>query len=324
MTETPAGYVSWPAADKADWLWQRIEESIYSPTDRPPLAPPPLGQLGRALGVVRRSGLRVTLERSDDLMPSGRPKVIHRQGAVAMASFVIDDHSAYSGILAPADESAVGVVRMSLATPPGPTRGIVPGLAMKILVSGEPSLDLLAMQHTNGQGHDVDLFSNTMTHDLFDTHKYLRRGQRLMGILFARVSKQPRRLSIDHFVRWQADGTEVPSEARHRPHRLIFVPSREVRNHFDRYPAGTDFRTVLSDIKPHTTLYSIEAEERNASSASSTQVIGRIIAATGFVSAEVGDNLFFRHMQNNADLQPDFRNLGAVEDVRAAGTLIKR
>lgn len=306
--KTPDGYVQWGAEAKADWLWGQIMATAHTAASRPPLAPPPPRLLFRALQVLRRSGLRVTLERSDDALPVGRPKIIHTQGSMATIRLVINADSPYSGVLAPPSGSGsvqgvtVGAVRMSLATPSGPSRPVVPGMALKLFVAGQPSLDLLAVNHTNGQGLDPDLFSNSLTHDLTNTHGYLRNGQRLMSKLFHRVSLQPRRLSIDHFAAVSSDGVAVEANDRNRPQRLDFVPHPDVRGHFAMYPAGTDFRTVLGDLGAGTRLYDVQAIE-----ASGASHLGVIELTSTFVSSSAGDRVFFRHVQADADLTPEFR-----------------
>lgn len=298
----PAGYVGWDAHAKADWLWSQIEATAHTLANRPPLGPPPPGLLLKAIQVVRRTGLRITLERTDDALPKGRPKIIHTQGAVAKVRLRIDPDSPYTGVLAPSQTGSVGVVRMSVATPPGPKRPVVPGLGIKLFVDGQPALDLLAVHHTNGQGLDPDLFSNTLTHDLTATHEYLRSGQRFMGKLFKRVSLQPRRLSIDHFAAVSSSGVVTPPADARRPERLDFVPHADVSGHFAQYPAGTDYRTVLRDLEPGAKIFELHALD-----AGGVSHLGVIELVTSFVSSEAGDRLFFRHVQDPMDLKPAFR-----------------
>ena len=155
-------------------------------------------------------------------------------------------------------------------------------------MDGAPSLDILAMNHTVGQGRDVNLFANTFTHDLRDEHKELRPPQRLLQFFFTKVSREPRRLTIDHFARTTRDGSTVAAPVV--PRRLVFRPDRAVRRRF-RTRDLEDFRESLARLEPGATLYEVEAVE----TPERTRRIGTLVLETGFVSSTGGDRLFFRH-----------------------------
>ncbi len=289
---TPAGYESWSAAEKHRWMWEELFcAGEYSPVERPDLTlakPWTMASVGAKPDVLSR-----TLDRTDDLMEADRPKIIHAQGVAAMVELRIAGDSPFTGVLG-GGPTPVGVARFSLATPPSGKKSFTPGLGLKVFVDGAPSLDLLAMNHTVGQGRDHNVFANTFSHDLRGEHSALRPPQKLLAFFFRMVSTQPRRLTIDHLATTRPDGSTEAAPAV--PDRLVFHPHRAVKAVY-RTTAKEDFRVPFLSLEPELDLYEIEAigphEER--------RVIGTITATSTFVCAPGVDRLFFRHHVAEAD-----------------------
>ena len=295
----PANYSGMKAVEKADWLWNTfIGSTIYRPSARPDL------QMALPHTMLKVAGpkatLAWTLDNDTDVMDPTRPKIIHGQGAVARIEFETEAHSRYTGVLAgPPVGGATGLLRMSLAVPPSGKKAITPGIGLKLLIDGAPSLDLLAMNHTVGQGRDINLFSNSFTHDLTYEHSELRPPQKLLQLFFQRVSSQPRRLTIDHFAATARDGATVAEPMR--PGRLVFRPHADARRLFHRR-ADEDFRDTLTLLDEGAVLYEVVAV--NDETSEPDEVIGRIRLLDGFTSSAGGDRLFFRHVQDPDDRLP--------------------
>ena len=295
---TPAGYERWSATDKHDWLWNTLVLGTR-PGDRTlaPLVLPfqqrPLTEVGI---VARKAHLEKAMTRISDVMEPGRPKVIHARGAVAMVEFATEESSSYTGLLGPpsAGGGALGLIRMSLVQKPSGKKSFTPAFGLKLLIDGHASADLLAMNHTVGQGRDFDMFSNTMTHDLSETHRELRMPHRVMAKLFGRVSDEPRRLTLDHLTDCERDGSAV--DIPHSPDRLIFRPTDDARKIFTGR-AGVDFRRVLAGVAPDTELYSVESVNVPRDTAAEPCRFGVLRTTTRFVSSPGGDRVFFRHVQ---------------------------
>lgn len=216
------------------------------------------------------------------------------RGAVAMIEFEPSSTSPFTGLLsAPPHGGATGLIRMSLVAKVLATTAYTPAIGLKLLIDGKPSADLLAMNHTVGQGRDFDLFSNTMTNDLSETHTELRTPQKVMSVLFDRVSSQPRRLVLTHFGDQLRDGSTEPRPVV--PNGLVFRPTPEAKRVFPGH-AGVDFRLVLADVEPGTPLYDVESDR-----ASGSVAVGVVRTTTRFVSSDGGDRLFFRHVQHPVD-----------------------
>lgn len=305
--ETPPGFDTWTAADKRAWFDDLFETTAYLPVERPDLRlPAPWVMLGVA---GRPWVLERTLDRTDDLMEPERPKIIHTVGAVARVELVIEPDSPFTGVLAPPPAGgATGLVRISLAAPVSGQKSITPGIGLKLFVDGRPSLDLVAMNHTVGQGRDFDLFSNTFTHDLTGEHDQLRPPQKLMSFFFTKVSEQPRRLTIDHLAAVHADGSPVAEPIV--PERLVFVPHEQTRSIYAG-AHGEDFRDPLLNIRrPRLrTLWRVDAV--GAGEAGRDRPIGHVRMAGPFTCSLGGDRLFFRHHVADADRDTPSRRVWA-------------
>jgi hypothetical protein len=286
--ETPPGYEDWKVDEKIEWLWnERIVPTEYEAVGRPDPTMAKPWTMGRVAG--RRTTLERTLDRTDDLMEPDRPKIIHAQGSVALVRLETYANSSFTGVLAPPPVGgARGIMRMSLAIPPTGKRAFTPGFGLKLFIDGRPSLDILAMNHTVGQGRDVNLFANSFTHDLRNEHKELRPPQKLLQFFFKRVSREPRRLTVDHFATTTSAGDTIECPAR--PGRLVFQPDRDVRRRF-RSREVEDFRDSLARLEPGSKLYEVESVDERGDSAP----VGQIVLETRFIASVVGDRLFFRH-----------------------------
>lgn len=293
---TPSGYERWSGAEKLTWLWDLITETAHAPTALPDLRLPFQARPVAEVAVVtRKAELEKALDRTDDLMEPGRPKVIHAFGAVAQVELATDAASPYTGLLAPPPEGgATGLIRLSLVAQVVGKAAVTPAFGLKLLIDGRPSADVLAMNHVVGQGRDFDLFSNTMTNDLSDEHRELRPPQQVMSVLFTRISRQPRRLVCTHLVDQRHDGSAVADPVE--PRRLVFHPTVAAKQVF-LGQADVDFRHVLATRVPEgTVLYDVEALGPQGAA-----MIGTLRTRSPFVSSDGGDRLFFRHVQDPRD-----------------------
>ena len=302
--QPPAGYESWTADRKAEWLWtDLIVPEQYDDISLPPYTQDMLAILGT---VIRPSVLGRSFIARADVMPEGRPKIIHTRGSVAMVELVTRDDSPFTGLLAPkaGGGGAIGLIRLSTAAPyDQKTPFFIPGFGLKLLIDGRPSADTLAMNHTNGQGRDIDMFSNPCTHDLRNAHRHLRDTGRKMDFFFRFVTSQPRHLLIDHFAEQRRDGTEVADPVV--PDRLVFEPSPEVHRFF-RGHEGEDYRRTLWALESGTTLYDLASVSDDDGP---SVPIGSLRTTTEFVSSPGGDRIWFHHEHDPANLKIDASQL---------------
>ncbi len=287
----PPGFEALTADEKAQVFWNDlILKTEYPAVERPDLVMTGARQMASV--ALFPSRLVRTFRRTDDMMEPTRPKIIHTAGAVAAIIFEPTEASRFTGVLArPPRGGAKGILRLSLAIPPKAKKAITPGIGLKLFVDGKPSLDLLAMNHTVGQGRDFNLFANTFTHDLRDEHEELRPPQRAMQFFFKRVAKNPRHLTINHLAEVSQSGSAVAEPVV--PKRLVFRPHADVR-HLFRNRQYDDFRDVLATIPVGSTLYNVDAVGEGDEG--TDLCIGTITTDSRFVSSAAGDRTFFRHM----------------------------
>lgn len=292
--DLPNGFRHWAGLAKQQWIREHVcEATEYSPVDRPDLQMTPPWTMASI--AMSPSTLVRTLDRTDDVMESERPKIIHTHGVVAMVELTTTSASPFTGVLGP-DQRIPGLVRISLAVPPQGKGSITPGMGLKLFIDGAPSLDLLAMNHTVGQGRDFNLFSNTFTHDLRDEHEELRPPQKIMSFFFKRVTSQPRRLTIDHLAATRPDGEAVANPVV--PTRLVFRPDGAVRRVYHG-KHGHDFRDPLLEMEIESpsgkpvALWSVEAVDAGPEGEPLT--IGTLTMTSRFTASRGGDRLFFRH-----------------------------
>jgi len=294
----PLGYQSLTAEEKSDYLWDSvILPTRHADSDLPPLCTPLTAYPRKEISVVVKTDLlEKALTRTADVMEPGRPKVIHACGSVAKVSLLTSSESPFTGLLGPGPRGgAVGLIRMSLVKSPAGSKPFIPALGLKFFIDGQPSSDLLAMNHTIGQGRDHNLFSNSMTNDLTGEHSELPIGQRIMGVLFRRVSHEPRRLTSDHLAERCRDGSIVTHSVS--PRRLVFRPTKAARDFF-KHQAGVDFRVLLSKMDEGTTLYTV-----SGATDSDEFPVGELKTSSPFISSDGGDRLHFRHVQDTEDLK---------------------
>ncbi len=292
----PRGYEGFPAKEKLDWLWTTlIEATRYDDRELPALKGPARSDYLAIMSMLlRRKVLARTLVDPSDLMAPGRPKFIHTQGTVARVELAIDEDSPYTGLLA-SGAVTPGLCRFSLASPPGSPPQYTPGMGLKLLVDGQASCNVVAMNHVNGQGDDHDLFRLPFTTSLdYPSFKELHPGPKFTRLFFKQVSYDTSAQSLRHLAAVRPDGA---AEERVRcPHHLAFRPAAEVAGTFAGR-AFEDYRRTLARI-PATedhpvTLYEVDGVQVDGTA----HPIGRLVARSPFVASAAGERLHFRHVQ---------------------------
>ena len=319
----PAGYEAQTAAQKQAQLWKVVSATAYTPRCRPAS-----GLFLAALAAPTTiASMATSLDRASDELPVGRRKMVHPFGTVATFDFVKDaapagasDIPAYTGILAPGGAPVHGVVRASLGGDPN-VLGFTPGLALKFLVDGKSSLNVVVMNSLMGQNRDTNFLRKPLTNELPDPHAGLDRTSGFLdwakadsfalgqNIAFLPAMAQgparatPNFLHVDHLAVRGADGHVVPVADRHSPAHLVFRAPKALVRWWDLpQNRGFDYRDLFAVFSPGTVLYEVFAQ---ATAASPEVRIGVIKTTNKFVASTWGDyRLFFRHNdhQKNGDV----------------------
>ncbi len=277
--ELPVNYQSLTALQKQKILWSEIKKTPYTEW--------PETKTGLGIGFMLKSlkslsSLAVSFDRKSDEMPQGRAKIIHPFGVTAPVEWIAYDNE-YSGIY---QSGGVGFARLSIAGDPA-LLGFVPGMALKILVKENPSVNLQVMYSLDGQGENTNFFEHSFTNNIPKPDSILL--QPLVG-LFALVQDPPTYLPVNHFAQISQNGKTQDSALA--PHSLVFEPYSEVTGLFPQ-TSDVDFRDQLASLEKGTVLYDIYAR-KNAKS--KKVLIGQLKLKDQFVVSEYQDQkLFFQH-----------------------------
>lgn len=272
----PANYESLKACEKQNVLWQKIQETRVTT-----LPLPELRKFGffQFLAMTRQE-LEIKGQNVSDFAPAGWKKLIHSRGAVAKVKLEITDKH-YSGVFSGAE---CALLRLSLTFKPGGSKGVAPGLALKVLRDGTHSANISALYGIDGQGEDFNFFRNTLS-NIVDPGKTF--GAKMMHNLFEKASPFPEEIKIEDMALIDAAGKQVTNPVI--PRRIFFVPTmtnqflsseHDVREDFLKIPAGT-------------ALYEIHLASPDGKD---LRKVGHLVTTSEFTSSEFGDSgLFFRH-----------------------------
>lgn len=315
----PGNYERQTAAVKQGQIWKALRDTPYEAGCRPSS-----GLFLTAFAAASTvPNLKVTLERSSDELPAGRRKMLHPFGAVATFDFVKDPSASsagFTGVLDAKGPVVKGVMRASLGGDPN-VLGFTPGVALKFLVDGRPSVNVVVMDSLMGQGGDKNFFRKPFTNELPEPHSGLSRNAGFLEwakadafalannlLLIPALARGPEErtpnfLRVDHIARVTPDGNAVPEASRKAASHLVLRAPAWLVQWWDRPEhARVDYRDMLAALSAGTDLYEVYAK----AGASSREVrVGTIKTTSQFMSSTWGDyRLFFRHNdhQNNADV----------------------
>jgi len=180
-----------------------------------------------------------------------------------------------------------GIARLSLAKEPP---SYTPGMALKLLVDGRPSENILVMHSLDGQGENYNFFAKSFSNIIANPTSPLLKA---IAIAFRKAIQkmnrqaQPTNLPTANLSKVKGNGQMVK---KHRyPAQLIFDPAVAKFSKDDK----TDLRIQLKTLKPGTTLYKVYARD---SKNSGVQFIGKLVLESKFVASKFSDRwLLFQH-----------------------------
>lgn len=274
-------YQSLTAQQKKVELWNEIKANPYSE----------LPQLNSGIGIGfilsslnTFSSLAVSFDHTDDIMPIGRRKIIHPFGSVAPIRWESEKNNPYTGIF---QSGGVGLARLSIAGDPD-LLGMTTGMAIKIFINKQPSVNLQVMYSLDGQGNDNNFFAHNFTNNIPEPKSLILKP---LAALFALVQNPPTYLPVDHFAAVNRKGVNIDNPVA--PYALVFKPSAEVENLFPS-DSTNDFRNDLASLNIGTTIYDIYALKNKSDR--SPILIGHLVIEDHFVASEFEDQkLFFQH-----------------------------
>jgi hypothetical protein len=276
----PPDYQSMKAKEKLDILWKdNILPTAYETY-------PPIDSLGLfdIIALMNKRFLQKSFDHTSDEMPEGRLKLIHPFGAVAKIKYIADQRASTSGIL---KTGGIGLARLSLAGNPS-LLGYTPGMAIKFLIDGKPSINLHVMNSLSGQGDDHNFFALPFSNIIPDPPFHLF----LLAQAFSRVKKPPTELNVNGITSVQTNGRNLAIDEVQPVYQLVFVPNPELAMDAD---TDVDFRFDLEQIDEGALLYTVYAKDTKDSE---LRRVGKLMSASKFVSSQYADeNLFFQHQR---------------------------
>jgi hypothetical protein len=254
--------------------------------------------------------LRLLLERfftvqsftwDGDELPADRqdlvhPKIIHTYGAVGKVKWEADPNSKFSGLF---KSGGIGLARLSLA---GQSGAYTPGMGLKILVDGQPSVNFLIMYSVQGQGDDRNFFRNTFKNvippiegnGIKELGLTIGAGRFFAALMLLDAKFRPdneRTLPLDEASTIASDGAAAQNV--NNPFVVSFIPTPTVTAAFEK-TIKQDMREGLATLKPGTVLYDIYA--RGKDEITSSRVGQLRLVDENFVASQYGDErLFFKH-----------------------------
>jgi hypothetical protein len=277
--QLPCDYQKLSAEEKRDLIWDEICKSHEEE---------PLPQItGNSFSDVLEKfkglfNLAPTFDYTSDELPKGRVKIIHANGVVGKVTFEPATEHPFTGMYR---TGAVGIARLSLATPPT-NDSYIPGMAIKFLISKHPSVNLQVMNLLEGQKENWNYFakdfSNKIPHPTSWTLKAIE-------AIFELTRSPANDLPLWPLAAWTSEGRfdGIPVY----PERVYFRPTSLVK---ELIPENSreDFRLSLLRV-PHGALYEVYGDYQGQE-----YYIGRLMLDSYLLASHYGDkNLFFQHQR---------------------------
>jgi hypothetical protein len=293
----------WARAErKRDVLWEIVERTRYQTL-------PPI-EFSYQLSLMRAVYLEV-LRRPFITAEDGRPprtKLFHPWGTGVKVRFDPAPDSPYTGLF---ETGAIGVARLSIAMT---EEAYVPGIALKLLVDGRPSENLVLVSRLNPE-LSRDFFGPPLT-NLLDppTEPPFSQGWSLAYWWLSFVA-DPIGQPVEHLALVKRSGEPV-AEPR-APHRLCLRAPEGLG--FDP-ETRVDFRELLAQLAPGTEIYRMYGQPEG--NGSREVLLGSIVTESEVIASSFGDEMLsFRHSRDpHGPYERRFRTLLAVVGAVVATT----
>jgi hypothetical protein len=237
--------------------------------------------------------LHPTFEHYGDDFPEGRQKLIHTKGVIAKAELKIynSEKNNYTGFLKQGSNNVL--IRLSCAsdykTNKEPLNNFIPGMAIKILRDGAPSVNTVCMHSTSGQ-NSWNFFKNNFTNS-FEIDPDSTFDKILLARRFRKVTPNISTVGIRDFAAY-TESNSIPDDKVVYPYRFELHPTPKVQEMFkDEFTE--DFIDILKRIPVGTPIWYLDVYDR---ADCYPERIGVIINNTLFEPSRFADeSMFFRH-----------------------------
>lgn len=283
-------YQELSASDKRQQLWHEINQDLYSELPHRKIE---LSDQLNLIGCPWKQAHAFT--ENSDLFPVGVPRRIHKDGAAAQFRWIPSGQTEYTGVFA---SGGIGILRASLGVEGMP---YTPGLGVKVLVDGHPSVNFHLMYSLDGQGENTNYFENSLSNHLPFPGNLVRNLP--LGISFLSTIKlfmergpeSPLRLPLEEAASIQSNGEVAQTVVA--PFQLIFVPDTRIKRVMNPQDP-TDLRVQLqnrANFEQGVVLYHVQGRSKDSEALLD---LGKVVLESPFISSEsVDTKLFFKHEQ---------------------------
>lgn len=284
-----------PASVKLDLLWRLSASNDWDQI--PPYADH--GKLAQARLLIPCHDEKAFTHASDLMIP-GRKKLIHSSGSVIKLEWVAAEGHNYTGLFETGSKEILARFSMAKAQEQA---NIIPGFALKYLIDGHKSRNIMAMYLLQGQDNP-SFFDNTFTTSVPVPTKIPLANKGLKWA-FEKALKNLKskgsatHLTTVHLAAITPDGRELTKDEVRAPWRLQFTPTSESRKLTWNASFQDDFRKIVEGKGEGITLYEIYADEKSEDGTITTQWIGSLKATSHFVASKFGDEML--HFQHQLD-----------------------
>jgi hypothetical protein len=281
--QLPDDYQTKSASEKQALLWNNVEKTAYK---KLPVQGPSGLDMANLLNV---NYLTKSISNESDEMPSKRKRLIHTYGSVAKIIYTpISSTPAFTGLFS----SVVPCIIRASVVKYDP-KNLMPGIAIKFLVDGHPSLNIHALHNIDGQGKNYDYFANPFTNIIPPPTSPT---MRTILDVFTKAARtftsdgSAMKVSVDAFAKINADGSLAANP--HAPEQIYFYPTTEVTHDSKD---NRDFRIKLSELPVGTKLFDVFVN--NPADKNNPLLIGKITLESKFIASQYGDEIiFFQHL----------------------------
>jgi len=283
----PQHYEGLSAGEKQDILWEQISRDPYSNDDLPKSNP----NIFSRLNLLFAPFLKKSFTHTSDEIPGTRQKLIHTYGSVAKIDFRVTSNSSFTGIF---QSGGIGFARLSLANQD--SSSFIPGMALKILLDGQPSVNFHVMNSLEGQGTNKNFFERRFRNIIPDPTSV---SLRILAKSFALANwllpggaenRPESETNMPVYEHAAVDSSGIPVSKVYAPYVAVFTPNPEIAWSPD---TTDDLRVNLARIPRGTVLYTVAVQRGLRTE---EEVIGEIVTGSPFVASRYGDEiLFFQH-----------------------------
>ncbi|HBD96306.1 MAG: hypothetical protein A2015_15395 [Spirochaetes bacterium GWF1_31_7] len=279
----PVDYQSKTALEKQNLLWRQIESSEYTSLPTKGVSPFDIFKLFQV------KYLTPTITHQSDEMPLNRKRLIHSYGSVAKIQYTPSAGSAqYTGLF----KSVLhGIIRASVVQ--YNPDNLQPGIALKFLIDGKPSLNTVALHTIDGQGKNYNYFAYPLSNIIPPPKSSL-----MMSILnvFTKAAQvfnpdgSALKVSLKPFAEINADGSIESNPIG--PEQIFFYPATGTAEDSND---NRDFRLKLNELSEGSKLFDVFVKP--ADETTGLILIGEINLESRFIASKYGDEkIFFQHI----------------------------